>query len=86
MPNKVVSTSIDETLERAASKVLAPMGLTVAEAFRLMLVQIAEDKALPFRVLVPNAETVAAMERARAGDLTVAGRPDQLLAHLDADD
>jgi DNA-damage-inducible protein J len=30
------------------------MGLTVSDAFRLLLVKIAKDKALPFDLLVPN--------------------------------
>ena len=55
-------------------------GLTVSDAFRLMMVRIAA-KRLPFEPLAPNAETVAAMEAARRGDLvtvrpsTADGRP-----------
>jgi DNA-damage-inducible protein J len=41
--------------------VLAAMGLTVSDAFRLMMVRTAKDKALPFEPLVPNEETIEAM-------------------------
>ena len=49
MPTKVVSTDIDETLEREASDVLASIGLTVPDAVRLMLTRTAKEKALPFK-------------------------------------
>ena len=41
------------------------MGLTVSDAFRIMLTRIAHEKALPFEPLVPNATTIAAMKEAR---------------------
>jgi len=41
------------------------MGLTVSDAFRMMLTRIAREKALPFEPLVPNATTIAAMKEAR---------------------
>jgi hypothetical protein len=57
------------------------MGLTVSDAFRLMMVRIAKDKALPFEPLVPNAETIEAMKAARRSDLVVVGAPDKLLGN-----
>jgi len=66
--------------------VLAAIGLTVSDAFRLMMVRIAADKALPFEPLTPNAETIEAMKAARRGELTTVGSPDQLLASLNAGD
>ena len=65
---------------------LAAIGLTVSDAFRLMMVRIAADKALPFEPLTPNAETIEAMKAARRGELTTVGSPDQLLASLNAGD
>ena len=62
------------------------MGLTVSDAFRLMMVRIANDKALPFEPLIPNAETIEAMKAARRGEVTTVGHPDQLLASLNAGD
>ena len=48
MPNTVVRARIDEHLKEEASAVLATIGLTVSDAFRLMMVRIATDKAMPF--------------------------------------
>jgi DNA-damage-inducible protein J len=61
-------------------------GPGLSDAFRLMMVRIAKDKALPFEPLVPNAETIEAMKAARRGDLVVVGAPDKLLGNLNAED
>jgi DNA-damage-inducible protein J len=74
------------TAKAEAAAVLKAMGLTVSDAFRLMMVRIAADKALPFEPLVLNAETIEAMRAARQGEMVKAGSPDQLLASLNAGD
>jgi DNA-damage-inducible protein J len=86
MKNTVVRARIDERIKEEATAVLAAIGLTVSDAFRLMMVRIAKDKALPFEPLVPNAETVEAMKAARRGDLVTVGPPEKLLASLNAED
>jgi DNA-damage-inducible protein J len=77
---------IDEAVKAEASAVLKAMGLTVSDAFRLMMVRIAADKALPFEPLVPNPETIEAMRAARRGEVVSAGDPDRLLTSLNAGD
>ena len=67
MTNTVVRARIDEQTKDEAAAVLASIGLTVSDAFRLLLVRIAKEKALPFDLHVPNEETIAAMKAARAG-------------------
>jgi len=84
--NSVVRARIDERTKQEAAAVLSAIGLTVSDAFRLMMVRIAKEKALPFEPLVPNEETVAAMKAARRGELVTAGAPDALIARLIADD
>lgn len=84
--NAVVRARIDERVKNEAAAVLAAMGLTVSDAFRLLMMKIAAEKALPFEPLVPNAETIAAMKAARRGELVTAGPPDKLIASLNADD
>jgi DNA-damage-inducible protein J len=84
--NSVVRARIDDRVKEEAAAVLATIGLTVSDAFRLMMMRIAKDKALPFEPLVPNTETVEAMKAARRGELTVAGKPENLLASLNAGD
>ena len=61
----VVRARIDGQVKEKAAKVLADMGLSVSDAIRLRLVRIAAEKALPFEIKVPNAETRTAMSGAR---------------------
>jgi len=82
----VVRARIDEKTRQEAAAVLGAIGLTVSDAFRLMMVRIAAEKRLPFEPLAPNAETVAAMEAARRGDLVTVGDVDGLMTDLNADD
>ena len=84
--NSVVRARIDEHIKEEASVVLAAMGLTVSDAFRILLTRIAHDKALPFEPLVPNAVTIAAMKEARKGGLKSVGSVAELMADLNADD
>jgi DNA-damage-inducible protein J len=82
----VVRARIDERTKTEAAAVLSAIGLTVSDAFRLMMVRIAAEKALPFEPLVPNAETIAAMREARAGGLPRFDSIDALLKDLNAGD
>jgi len=84
--NAVVRARIDERIKNEAAAVLGAMGLTVSDAFRLLMVRIATEKALPFEPLVPNAETIEAMKAARRGELVSVGSPEELLASLNEDD
>jgi DNA-damage-inducible protein J len=84
--NALVQTRIDGAVKDQAAIVLATMGLTVSDAVRLMLTRVAHDKALPFEPLVPNAETIAAMEEARSGNLKSFTSVEALMADLNADD
>jgi DNA-damage-inducible protein J len=86
MANTVVRVRVDEHVKEEAAAVLATIGLTVSDAFRLMMVRIARDKALPFEPLIPNAETIEAMEAARRGELIHVGDVSNLLTVLNADD
>ena len=83
--NAVVRARIDEQVKEEATAVLAAMGLTVSDAFRLLMVKIAAEKALPFEPWTPNVETIAAMKAARRGELVTVGSPENLLASLNAD-
>ena len=83
--NSVVRARIDEDIKNEASAVLKAMGLTVSDAFRLLMVRIAREKALPFEPLVPNEETIEAMKAARRGELVTVGSPRELLTSLNAD-
>ena len=84
--NSIVRARINEQIKDEAAAVLGAMGLTVSDAFRMMMMRIAAEGALPFEPLVPNGKTIAAMKAARHGELTAVGKPNKLLARLNADD
>jgi len=84
--NSVVRARIDEATKAEAAAVLASMGLSLSDAFRLLLKRIAAEKALPFEPLIPNAETVAAMREARKGRLPRFKTVDDLMKDLNAGD
>ena len=62
------------------------MGLTLSDAFRMLMKRIAREKALPFEPLVPNPETVAAMREARKGKLPRFKNAKDLMQELNAGD
>ena len=84
--NSVVRARIDEHIKEEAAAVLATMGLTLSDAYRIMLTRIAREKALPFELLVPNAATIAAMKEARRGAVVTFDGVDALMAELNAPD
>lgn len=84
--NAVVRARIDEHIKEEASAVLASMGLTVSDAFRLLLTRVASEKALPFEPLVPNQKTIEAMKEARRGKLRSFKSIDSLMDDLNAGD
>jgi DNA-damage-inducible protein J len=84
--NSVVRARIDATTKSEAAAVLATMGLSLSDAFRLLLKRVAAEKKLPFEPLVPNAQTVEAMRAARRGELVTVGSLDNLFRELNAGD
>jgi DNA-damage-inducible protein J len=61
-----VRARIDEGLKNDAADVLAELGLTVSDLVRITLTRVAKDRALPFELKAPNAETRAAITESRA--------------------
>ena len=80
--NQLVQTRIDGAIKEEAAAVLAAMGLTVSDAVRLLLTKVAQDKALPFEPLIPNAATIKAMKEARKGKLPRFATVNDLMADL----
>ena len=81
---QLVQTRIDGAIKAEAAAVLASLGLTVSDAVRLLLTKVAQDKALPFEPLIPNAVTIQAMKDARAGKVTQVVNLEALFADLHA--
>ena len=82
----VVRARIDTRLKMEATAVLSEMGLSVSDAIRLMLVRVVSDKALPFDVRIPNAETQAAMRDIQQGKVTRFDSVEALMADLSDDE
>ncbi len=83
--NAVVRARIDEKTKNEAAKVFESMGLTTSAAFRMFLIRTAAEKRLPFD-LVPNAETIAAMEELERGEGVRYNTVEEMMADLNADD
>ena len=82
--NTIVRARIDEQIKEDAAAVLAAMGLTISDAFRMLLTRISNEQALPFAPHAPNATTIKAMKAARRGSVTKTSLA-ELQAVLDAD-
>lgn len=63
----VVRARIEPGLKKEATAVLSSMGLSVSDAIRLMLTRVASEKALPFELRIPNADTRDAVQEIREG-------------------
>jgi len=63
----IVRARINGKIKEEATAVLAAIGLTPSDAFRLLMTRVAQERSLPFDLLTPNEETVAAIKSARDG-------------------
>ena len=50
---EVIQARIDGKIKKEAAAVLAEVGLSASNAFRLMMLRIAAEKRLPFGPLIP---------------------------------
>jgi DNA-damage-inducible protein J len=82
----VVRARIDGRVKERAAKVLADMGLSVSDAIRLLLIRVAAEKALPFEIKIPNAESRAAMAELEDGAGASFDNVAELMADLNAED
>jgi DNA-damage-inducible protein J len=82
----VVCARVDVQVKEKAAKVLGDLGLSVSDAIRLMLFRIAAQKALPFEIEMPNAETRAAMAELEQGAGKSFDSGADLIADLNAED
>ena len=57
---------VDDETKTQATAALAAMGLSMSDAVRIFLKRVVNDQAFPLELKVPNAETRAAIEEARA--------------------
>ncbi len=65
MSHAVIRTRIDTDIKEQAHKLFEGMGLSMSEALRLFVYQSIAEHGLPFRVNIPNTETLAAMKEVK---------------------
>lgn len=63
----MIHARIDPRLKKAAESVFSKIGLSTTEAIRLFLKQVELHRGLPFPVVMPNEEAIAAMREANHG-------------------
>jgi len=81
----MIHVRIDEDVKEQATEALAAMGLSVSDAVRVLLTRVAAEKALPFALKVPNAETLAAIHEVEAGDVLRFSSARELFNELEKD-
>jgi DNA-damage-inducible protein J len=64
--SSMLHVRLDSDLKAQATEALAAMGLSTADAVRLLFHRVVADQAFPLELKVPNAETQAAIEEGRA--------------------
>lgn len=65
MATSMLHVRMDDELKAKATAALDAIGLSTADAVRLLFHRIVADQAFPLELKVPNAETRAAMEESR---------------------
>lgn len=60
--SSMLHVRLDDDLKEKGNAALAAMGLTAAEAVRLLYHRIVADQAFPLELKVPNTATQAAMD------------------------
>ncbi len=84
--DSVIRARINGKIKEEATAVLAAIGLTLSDAFRLMMIRVAQEHCLPFDLLIPNEETVAAIKSAKARQVKPFSNLQELMDDLHADD
>jgi DNA-damage-inducible protein J len=67
MKTAAVHSRIQPEIKEKAERILHRLGLSPTEAIRMFYTQITLKNGLPFDVVIPNEETVKALEDSRAG-------------------
>ncbi len=87
MPTEaIIETHVDAALLAKAQAVYAAAGVTLDSLVRNMILKTVEDESVPMDFFRPNAETIAAMQEARRGNLESTSSIAALMADLDAED
>lgn len=64
-----IHARIDPTLKHDAEKILHQLGLSTSQAINAFYAQIVHVRGIPFKLKLPNEETIAAMKELDSGNL-----------------
>jgi DNA-damage-inducible protein J len=81
-----IRANVDPAVKAEATQILAEIGLTPADAIRILLKRVVAEQRLPIALLVPNEVTLEAMREAEEGRLHSADTVEEMLAELQSDD
>ena len=65
---EMIRARVEPELKSQTEEVFSGLGLSPTEAITLFYRQVTLHRGLPFAVKIPNAETIAALQQARAGE------------------
>lgn len=77
-----VRARIDSATKERAAIALEAMGLSIADAIRLLMLRIATERRLPFEIKVPNAVTRTAIAELEVGKGQCFSSVEDLMADL----
>jgi DNA-damage-inducible protein J len=70
MADRVFQVRVPDEIQTVATGVIESAGLTVSDVVRALMTRIAQDRVIPLELLLPNAETLAAIQEVREGKTT----------------
>ncbi len=60
-----INVRVEPKVKASATRILKKSGITTSDAINLFLTQIVLHQGIPFKIHVPNAETIAAIRKTR---------------------
>ena len=66
MKTAIINARIKPELKADVEAILSQLGITTTQAITMFFEQVKMNKGIPFELKIPNAETLEAMEDARA--------------------
>ncbi len=62
MRTEIIQARVTPQIKYASAKILEEIGLSLSEAINIYLKRVIAEKAIPFELRVPNAETIKALQ------------------------
>jgi len=63
-----IQIRVEPGIKSEVEKILKAIGISTSEAFNIFMRQIIMEKGMPFRLFVPNEETIKSLDNIGAGN------------------